>query len=517
MHWPIFRYFLIFACTMLVAPIFGPAQAEELSNNLQHERDYYNALSQDACAGDSEAYRKLKADALDHDNPVAKNSLAWLYLGEECFSYEHGVTYAIELQIKSASAGYPIAINNYANRLLMGLGVTQNPDLAIEYFERAIGKGYGTSAAQLGMYYLGGEYLRQDYGRAVELLRVAVREGADSEDISELSELLDEVSAQVVGLYPQQQAIEWEYEVGLAGWGLVLNGRVVAEVFVDLDVDTGQLYYGFTRVSTDPILHFMGVSVMRSGNNQELHFGKCGANNCLERFESAGEAGSDTLRIPIVPNARAATLEAMKAGKDITFRFQTRDSYAEDQYVKLSFDLRGSRAAIEYVERDATLAGNSNTQGSSTGTTYTTDETVRQTDPAAINAGGKFSGTPITCYHASSGISPDGIRRELQRQHERLNQVNAAVIADPIGNLILQYIWGGVVYERVAGNRASELYTIVERRDHYTGTTECLPGDFEHVSPEAAVEGLLARQNERGNSVFTRAVLNWKQRILRLE
>ena len=105
-----------------MASVFNPAHAEELSYELQKERSYYSKLSSDACEGDSIAYMTLKTDAVDDDNPVAMNSLAWLYLTENCVFENQGVAYAVALQLESADAGYPIAINNYANRLMKGHG-----------------------------------------------------------------------------------------------------------------------------------------------------------------------------------------------------------------------------------------------------------------------------------------------------------------------------------------------------------------------------------------------------------
>jgi len=352
------------AALVLTLSLTQPVQAEKLSPEWQQQRDYYNVLSDDACEGDRNAYLKLYSAAVGEDNAVAANDLAWLYLTEHCaFTDDEDAENAIAMQYESAGAGYPVAITGYAHRLMLGDGAPQDAEYALRYFDWAIELGYGTAAVALAKYYFEGEYIRKDYGLAVKFLRIARREGADPEDLQSLATRLDDASANDIGEASYTQNPRWEYEEGQAGWDYISNGRLNARVFVDTDLETGQLYYGLHRASNDPLIHFMGASVeLSSGNDQELHFGRCGANNCLESAEPEGQTSYTHLRIPIIASQRDATLEAMKSGSTINFRYQTKDSLAQNKFNNFTLGLTGSRDAIEHVERLSAKIANQSEQ-----------------------------------------------------------------------------------------------------------------------------------------------------------
>jgi len=140
----------------------------------------------------------------------------------------------------------------------------------------------------------------------------------------------------------------WSYADGEAGWDLIRNGELVARVFLGRDFDTGDFYYGFYRVSSDPMIHFMGVSIAHSdGRESELEADGCYARNCLTEYEGGDGIASAQVRIPIRPGDQARILEEFQSGKDITFRYQSAASYADDSFKRMRLSLKGSRHAID--------------------------------------------------------------------------------------------------------------------------------------------------------------------------
>ncbi|MEO9574122.1 MAG: SH3 domain-containing protein [Tateyamaria sp.] len=146
---------------------------------------------------------------------------------------------------------------------------------------------------------------------------------------------------------------EWYYQDGEAAWDLNRNGQLTASVFVGRDLETGGYYYGLYRVSSDPMIHFMGASVAYSnGKVTELAAGNCYGRNCMATYDN----GSGQVRIPISRQDKDSMLEHIKSAKDITFRYQTKASYAENAFKNMKMGLKGSRRAIEALQNDKRLA-----------------------------------------------------------------------------------------------------------------------------------------------------------------
>ena len=179
---------------------------------------------------------------------------------------------------------------------------------------------------------------------------------------------------------------EWYYQDGEAAWDLSRNGQVIASVFVGRDLETGDYYYGLYRMSPDPMIHFMGVSVAKSGRKvTELAAGDCYGRNCMTSYDN----GSAQVRIPISRQNEAALLEEIKSGKDITFRYQTKASYADDAFKRMKMGLKGSRRAIEALQNDRRLpqrAPPPQTSSTSQNTPTPTTDTA-SSDPQAPTTG----------------------------------------------------------------------------------------------------------------------------------
>ncbi|MBR9842251.1 MAG: SH3 domain-containing protein [Rhodobacteraceae bacterium] len=144
----------------------------------------------------------------------------------------------------------------------------------------------------------------------------------------------------------------WSTERGEAGRNLMRNGALVARVFLGRDQETGRYYYGLYRVSNDPMIHFMGVSVAHAnGTENEIMADGCYGRACMTEYDSDGGAASAQVRIPIAPGNEAWVLEEFQSGKDIEFRYQTEQSYAQNSYKTMRMSLKGSRKAIDALRR----------------------------------------------------------------------------------------------------------------------------------------------------------------------
>lgn len=190
----------------------------------------------------------------------------------------------------------------------------------------------------------------------------------------------------------------WSYADGEAGWNLMHNGKMVASVFLGIDVNTKDYYFGFSRVSNDPMIYVMGVSVAHSGGRTtELNAEGCYGATCIQEYISGGGTVAE-VTIPILSSDEAAILEALKSARDITFRYQSRASYAENSYKTMKLGLKGSRDAIEKVE---TFARQLRTQ------TPATAATKPATTPFSTSAPASSSSTN-TLTQSTPEIKPDG-------------------------------------------------------------------------------------------------------------
>lgn len=325
----------------------APAGAEQLSKFWQDQRTYYNQLSDEACTGDEDAQEELWVAAMQDDNPVAKNDLAWVYSTDRCVYYDEDDSRSTALQRQSANAGYPMAQKNYAVRLVIGKGTDPDTELAVEYFQRAIRAGYGEAAVIYAEYLLDAEYYPRDVKTARRLYEIASQSGADQD-------ILDRLAGKLAGENHASKKVRqsdvWVYEGGEAGWDLVRNGRIEARVFLGRDVETGGYYFGLMRNSADPIIHFMGVSVDRTTSDTELDAGNCYANRCLYPYVNEDDTPGWQFRMAVPRGSERATLNALKSGSDITFRYQTEESLKDDAFKTYTLSLKGSRQAIEWLE-----------------------------------------------------------------------------------------------------------------------------------------------------------------------
>ncbi len=347
------RHTVFAACVAGVVGGVGVARAEDAGAFWQPAREKFNQLSDEACDGNGRAFRELMQAAIMEEHPVAQNDLAWVFATERCQFFADDIEAVADLQKQAADAGYPVAQNNIGVKFMEGTGVEKNVSLAEDYFEAAMRAGYGKSAAQLGVYYAEGVHVERNISRAEQLLEDAYMLEADPDMIGQLAEALDQA---VVGggsePQPAYSTDRWSYYDSEASWDLVHNGALLASVFVGHDAEFGEYYYGLYRVSDDPMIHFMGVSVAHAGGREtELDMNGCGGQTCLTDYGDSAQ-----VRIPISARNQAPMLEAFKSGNTVKFRYQTQASYAQDQFKTMTMGLKGSRKAIEALERQAALA-----------------------------------------------------------------------------------------------------------------------------------------------------------------
>ncbi|WP_412552284.1 tetratricopeptide repeat protein [Shimia sp. MIT1388] len=381
------RHTVFAVCVAGVVGGVGVARAEDAGAFWQPAREKFNQLSDKACDGNGRAFRELMQAAIMEEHPVAQNDLAWVFATERCQFFADDIEAVADLQKQAADAGYPVAQNNIGVKLMQGQGITKNVELAIDYFEAAMRAGYGEAAAQLGIYFAEGVHVERNIARADQLWEDAQFLEADQDMLDRLGDALNAAA-------PAPQLVKtsdgWAYRDGEAGWNLVQNGALVATVLVGYDREFQEYYYGFYRVSDDPMIHFMGVSVAHAGGREtELDMNGCGGQNCLTDYGDSAQ-----VRIPISARNQAAMLEAFKSGNTVKFRYQTRASYAQDQFKTMTMGLKGSRKAIEALEREAALA-----RPSSVPATPTPQTSAPQSTPSAQVTVAEPSYTGGTSYY----------------------------------------------------------------------------------------------------------------------
>ena len=337
------------------------AEAEELHGEWKPQRAYYNVLSDQACAGDVDAYEELTTAAKQLGNAVAMNDLAWVYSTASCDFSHSDLEAAVELQRQSANAGYPIALSNYAVRLTEGIGTARDADAARVYFERAIAAGYGTAALLYADYLLSAEYFPIDIEKVGQLYNFAQNSGADSDHVQQLWVALSEAEDTGTERFFTDA---WGVSDDEAHWDYVREGALRSRVFFGRSEGDNSFYFGILRNSHDPIVHVMGAWVEYSdGTSVSLGLGDCYANHCLEQFYNDHSGPSSYLRVALSGDEGRQTREMLKSGNEVTFRYQTKTSVKSETLFRDTMSLKGSRRAIEEIEAMVPKAGASAVSG----------------------------------------------------------------------------------------------------------------------------------------------------------
>ena len=186
----------------------------------------------------------------------------------------------------------------------------------------------------------------------------------------------------------------WSYANGEAEWVLYQNGEVAARVFLAKDEYLGGYYFGFLRPSNDPIVNFMGASVAHSnGRSQEIPISYCGGKDCLDQGQSSDGSWIDQVNIPIDEGNQAWILEEFQSGKDISFRFQTEQSAAQNSFKRLRMSLKGSRQAIDALVADERVfeldSGDDGGAETASSVSSSSSTTIAQTEPEIPTGGGQ--------------------------------------------------------------------------------------------------------------------------------
>jgi TPR repeat protein len=189
-HNRISNRFILVSVILLAFAVTFPSQAESLPSFWQKQREAGNALSDKACTGDKPAVNKVWAE-IESGNPVMMNNLSWLRAN--CRDFKQATLgEAAKYQQKAAELGYPIAMTNYANRLIRNLddGVEQDPARGQVLLQRAIKGGDSRAALALAEYYTDGKYLRRDLAKAREYINKARSMGASAKILAQYEKAL---------------------------------------------------------------------------------------------------------------------------------------------------------------------------------------------------------------------------------------------------------------------------------------------------------------------------------------
>lgn len=106
---------------------------------------------------------------------------------------------------------------------------------------------------------------------------------------------------------------------------------------------------------------------------------------------------------------------AVNVRRYTAFSFETRETRANNTFANFILGLNGSRDAIEEVESAATTA----------------------------------LGSPlVSCYAISAGsLALPFVEKDMAKQQARLKEVNRYTLEDPIGTVVLSYMWGAIPTE----------------------------------------------------------------------
>ncbi|MCO4824444.1 MAG: sel1 repeat family protein [Amylibacter sp.] len=331
--------------TLFIAPL---TSADELPSSAQASRTYFNAQTDTACQGDQGAYLRLEQGAIREKNPAALNALAWLNLTAKCANKKYNAAQAIDLQRQAAELGYLIAQSNYALRLAKGLGIKRNPALAKQYFQRAIEGGYGTGALVFGEMLVAGEFYPKDLKSAARMYYFASQDDVNRDRLHELLMLIQDAG----GTIPEPLFTKaWGEFQAQAYWDLVRDGKFKSRVFFGQSDHLGGFYFGMKRNSDDPLVHFIDANVINSdGTKTPLDIANCFGASCLNTYETNYCPYCCSIVVPIRSSAYSKTLSALKSGKDITFRYQSKNSAKKNKLFSNTLSLKGSYRAIKIVE-----------------------------------------------------------------------------------------------------------------------------------------------------------------------
>lgn len=175
---PLKKFISAFAASLTIAT---PLAADKINPEWQSLREAGGRLTDRACNGSAASVKEVWDRVENQGDFVMQNNLGWLDSNCDNFSISNEIR--AKWQMKSAFAGYPIALNGYGLRLLSGNGVDADISLGITLLQRAIKGGYGNAALNLSLYYADGKYFPADQKQAQYYLEQAKAKGADPAQI----------------------------------------------------------------------------------------------------------------------------------------------------------------------------------------------------------------------------------------------------------------------------------------------------------------------------------------------
>jgi hypothetical protein len=122
----------------------------------------------------------------------------------------------------------------------------------------------------------------------------------------------------------------------------------------------------------------------------------------------------------------------------------------------------------------------------------------------------------VSCFYVSgSSLERPYVEKDMAKQQARLKEINFYTLEDPIGTVVLSYMWGAVPTEKNISTW-KEYWMTVGRRDFYTDVTACIPGDFHYSTIEELVrQNLVQRDRNTSDNPRNRAAKNWQERTIR--
>lgn len=132
----------------------------------------------------------------------------------------------------------------------------------------------------------------------------------------------------------------------------VSGGSAIA--FLGLRNNSTKYYFGLQAWRSEHIVNFIGANaVMSDGRKVALNINGCGGAKCIGlQWLDSGKLNSSAVEIAVKPEDSATTVGLFKGADSIEFLFQSKESAARKEFVRLKLPLTGSRAAISAMEKD---------------------------------------------------------------------------------------------------------------------------------------------------------------------
>ena len=150
----------------------NPGAASQFYNVMRYHREFVNA-------GDFERVLEIFTISAEGGDRVAMNNLGTFYRFDSLKLGIQDSVKAFGWRLKSAEAGYPVAMRDLSEMYLSGDGVERDEEKSLEWLIKASDGKDGTAMRRLAIKYMGGTRLGRDVTHAKKLLEAVLEKNPD--------------------------------------------------------------------------------------------------------------------------------------------------------------------------------------------------------------------------------------------------------------------------------------------------------------------------------------------------